>query len=224
MQRKIKQRSHRIRLIAFDLGGVVVPDATSAIHRQVADFLSVPQSDYERAVSVFHERVTTGDSTLLEFYTAILCEGGITAVTPRQALDEHLDAYRARVLDNGYIPATIRGVIEELKSRYTVVCLTNTEPEVADLNRRKGLYGLFHRAYLSTEMGMMKPSVGIYRRVLSDFDARGDELLFIDDNKENLRSSRELGIISILYKDPEQLRTDLASVLGVQEQRKANEP
>lgn len=201
----------RPRFIAFDLGGIIVPDATCHIHQGMTDLLHVTPHDFTAAFFRFHDRITDGSISLHEFYVAILGEWGIETVSPRDALDRHLSLYKDAVLSKGFAMCDL---LDELKEHHTVVCLTNTEKEVSDLNRRKGLYDLFDRAYISTEMGMLKPCEDIYRAMLDDLGARAEETVFIDDKEENVRSAATMGMISLRFENAEHLRASLAHMLS----------
>jgi HAD superfamily hydrolase (TIGR01509 family) len=62
--------------------------------------------------------------------------------------------------------------------------------------------------------GVSKPEPEIYLLALDRLGAEPGEAVFVDDQKDNIEASRSLGIHSILFRDSEQLREELA-LLGV---------
>jgi len=56
---------------------------------------------------------------------------------------------------------------------------------------------------------MVKPESEIYKLCLKRNNLLASESVFIDDNSNNVLAARELGIASILFSAPEQLRSDL---------------
>jgi len=55
----------------------------------------------------------------------------------------------------------------------------------------------------------MKPDPTYFRRALSRFGLRPGHCLFIDDPAQNTEVARSLGIPTVLFRSPEQLRGDL---------------
>ena len=52
----------------------------------------------------------------------------------------------------------------------------------------------FSKVFTSWEMGMRKPSVESYLRVAADIRVAPDDILFIDDNRENVAGARTAGL------------------------------
>ena len=53
---------------------------------------------------------------------------------------------------------------------------------------------------------MVKPEPDIYQHVLSTLDVEPDQVLFLDDNLDNVEGARELGIAAHLINDFDQLK------------------
>ena len=64
---------------------------------------------------------------------------------------------------------------------------------------------------ISGDVGVTKPHESIYRLLLERIGKPAGECLFIDDSQENVFAAQELGIKTILYRSPEQLKRDLES-------------
>ena len=52
---------------------------------------------------------------------------------------------------------------------------------------------IFDRHYLSYELGLVKPDVEIFERVLADLGLPGQRVLFLDDNQLNVDAARRAG-------------------------------
>jgi HAD superfamily hydrolase (TIGR01509 family) len=61
---------------------------------------------------------------------------------------------------------------------------------------------------------MRKPEREIYEYTLKRMGLRPEEVVFIDNFPMNLPTANRMGIHTILYRDPKQLRADLGR-LGV---------
>jgi 2-haloacid dehalogenase len=66
---------------------------------------------------------------------------------------------------------------------------------------------------ISGDVGIIKPDERIYRLLLERIDRPAGECVFIDDSEENVFAAEELGIRTILYRSPDQLRQELQGVL-----------
>lgn len=95
-------------------------------------------------------------------------------------------------------------LIEQLKRNYRVYLLSNTNIiHFNHYNRLlveetgKELKDYFHKVYLSFEMGIRKPQVEIFSRVLSENGLTPSETLFVDDSYEHVRAAQKLGIQTI---------------------------
>ena len=131
-------------------------------------------------------------------------------VETEQVVAHHLEIY---LRATARLDTRVLELVESLKRRYIVACLTNTEPEIGELNRRRGLYRPFQRAYLSTEIGLYKPGRAIFEWILRDLGCAGSEVVFTDDSEANVGGARAGGLHAIHYTDFDQFSTELARLL-----------
>lgn len=197
-----------ITTIIFDLGGIVVPEAGNSILEGMAMYLAIPQAELSAFTAPLKARLTTGEMGLREMYV-LLARGRGISLAAEDMLQMHIGLYRqfSTAMD-----ANILGLIEKLKQNHTVVCLTNTEKEIAEYNKANtGIFDYFHKAFISTDMGMKKPDKEIYQKVIQEMNCRPAETIFIDDNPDYTQGARTAGIDSILYRGFEQLTQRLLS-------------
>jgi 2-haloacid dehalogenase len=74
------------------------------------------------------------------------------------------------------------------------------------------MFDRFRDIVVSGDEKMMKPDPAIYRLALDRFGLRGDESVFIDDNRDNVAGAAALGIHAILFTDEPALRAELVSL------------
>ena len=60
--------------------------------------------------------------------------------------------------------------------------------------------------YWSCDLGITKDSPEFFERVLWDLKAEPSEILFIDDNRDNIMAASEVGIAGILFTDVKNLK------------------
>jgi HAD superfamily hydrolase (TIGR01509 family) len=154
--------------------------------------------------------LTEGRMTLHEFYARVARDAG-RPVDADAVVARHLAVYEAAT---GPLDAGVLALIQALRRRHVVACLTNTEVEVGRFNRERGLYRAFDRAFLSTELALHKPGRAIFDRAVADLGCSPDEAVFTDDKLENVTGARTAGLHGILYRDLASFSAELAERLG----------
>ena len=127
--------------------------------------------------------------------------------TPEELLQKHLEAYNA----NALIPnPEIDSLITKLQRNYLIACLTNTEPEIGESNRRNGIFDRFKPYdFLSNELRLRKPMPEIYIKVLRRINSKPSETVFIDDNSSYIQGARSVGLHTVHYNNSDQLKKEL---------------
>jgi putative hydrolase of the HAD superfamily len=98
-------------------------------------------------------------------------------------------------------------LLKHLRQNYRLAILTNTNelhwPRfIAEFELPEHVEYMF----ASHQLAMVKPEAGIYQHVLSTLDVEPDQVLFLDDNPDNIEGARELGIAAHLVNDFDQLK------------------
>ncbi len=115
-----------------------------------------------------------------------------------------------------HFSGAIAGSVEVLKAvhatnNYRLLALTNWSAELFPWARENfDFLSLFEDIMVSGEVKMKKPDPDIYLHLASTFgldDFSG--CLFIDDSERNVVAARKLGLDSIRFENPEQLRKAL---------------
>ena len=198
-----------IKVIIFDLGGVLVPEKGSLIENEIADYLGIDVLRLSELTRDLKPLATQGKINLIEVYSEII-KRLEKDIKQEDLLQKHFEIYKDFSMKKD---SEVLLLIENLKFRYRVVCLTNTEREIAELNRKNGLFDYFERAYISVDMGLMKPELEIYKRVLEDLGCLAEECLFIDDKLEYVEAAKKVGMNAIKFENLEQLKIDLQKEL-----------
>ena len=118
-------------------------------------------------------------------------------------------AWNAMLLD---IPAERIKLIKLLSQQYKVLLLSNTN-EVHfksfeaqfNLVAGVGIHEIFHKAYLSHEIGRRKPNKSTFEFILNDAKADAEETLFIDDTTIHVEGAESAGIRAYLLSSGEDI-------------------
>jgi putative hydrolase of the HAD superfamily len=99
--------------------------------------------------------------------------------------------------------------------KYIMAALNNESGEINEYRIKQfKLKDYFEVFFSSCYLGVRKPDIAIYRRVMDITQRDPSACVMIDDRELNLECARELGLKTILVKNLEQLKEDLAK-LGV---------
>lgn len=198
-----------IKAIIFDLGGIIVPEKGNQIRKELCKYLNIKEKTFLHLFNPQIKILTTGKITLLNFYSYLKKRLKLP-IKPRNILKEHLRLYKKYSTRKN---KKVINLIKELKRKYNVVSLSNTEIEIKNYNRRNGLFKIFDKKFNSTDLHLMKPDQEIFFKVLKTLKYTPKEVIFIDDKKINIIQARKIGINSILFKNFYQLKNNLTIML-----------
>lgn len=200
---------NNIKTVIFDFGGVLYDidfqAAVTAFKRLGVDDFSTL---YSKAVqSDLFEKFERGSITVQEFCREIRRYFGQNRLTDEQitnAWNQLLVGYKKSRLD----------FVEKLKSRYTVILLSNTNQIHYDyfsrqfrreFQTKKSLEDHFHHAFFSHQAGMRKPDIEFYEYALNQAGVNPEQALFIDDTPHNLPPAKALGIHAVYHDSGQEI-------------------
>lgn len=185
-----------VRVVCFDLGGVVVricngwEEGCAAAGLDVRAGEITPDS-IDGKSRLVHD-LTIGAIDGSAFFTA-LAEGVRGLYSP----DEFERVHMAWILGEY---AGVAGIIGALRDHphCVVACLSNTNhvhwDQMLGANgaRFPAIEAIEHR-HASHLLGLAKPDEAIYRAFERARNAAGDEILFFDDKQQNIKTARSIG-------------------------------
>ncbi len=102
------------------------------------------------------------------------------------------------------------GIAKSLKQNYKLVILSNFTKEWADyLVGSYKFNEIFDDMFWSFQKGIKKPTAEAYMQITDKFRVRPEECLLVDDKERNIKGARDVGMKTILYTDPEELKKQL---------------
>ncbi len=195
---------HRIKAIIFDWGGVLIDNPASGLLAYFANSLGVTGEALNNAFKKFAPEFQKGMISEDALWERLCSELGVQK-SYNPSLWE--DAFR-----QVYSPKKeMFSLASHLKDRgYKVGLLSNTE--MAAMNYfHEQQYDMFDVTVFSCAEGTRKPEKRIYEIALGRLGVQPDEAVFIDDRIDFIEGSGKLGINTILFKDPDQVKIELAS-------------
>lgn len=185
-----------IKTVLLDLGGVLI------------------DVDYQASARAFH---ALGFEDFAGLYSKAqqdrLFDGfEVGQLSPAAFRDRIRALFRSDITDGeidtcwnamlGHVPAARIALVEQLKARYQVLLLSNTnaihvpafEEILARENGLSDFKGLFHGAYYSCDIGLRKPHAEAFHHVLHAHGADPATTLFIDDSIQHVEGARAAGL------------------------------
>lgn len=203
-----------IKAVVFDMGGVIVRlnmDRCIGSFKELAGF-----EDIEDYLDKFHQKgfisdLEEGKTQPEDFYRECLKHSrpGTTLETVHYCFCSLLDGLEEDTLE----------LIRSLRGRYDLYVLSNNNPisrgYFRDMMKQEGLDTdkVFTKEFYSYELHLLKPSLEIYERVIEGVGARPEEILFIDDARDNIEAARALGIRTLWLKPGMDIRKEVEKIL-----------
>lgn len=199
-----------INTIIFDLGNVLVD--WSPMHVFGNYFDSEEKRNY------FFENICTPDWNEQQDEGRSIVEATLELIKKYPDWEQPIRDFYGRWTEmlKGPIHGTVE-IFRELKDsgKYKIYALTNWQAGLFDIALvRYNFLHWFDGRVVSGEEKMRKPFPQFYHKLLDRYHVKAYEALFIDDSLRNVKAAEELGIKSIHFQNPEQLKKELI-VLGV---------
>jgi putative hydrolase of the HAD superfamily len=190
-------------LLILDVGGVLVRHDNGLLYDRLAARCADPFAVRPLLPAAVHDEVIgCGRMTAADLHGRLVIEYGLAAT---------YEAFLVLWSSHFSEEPDMEPVVSALASRYRVVLFSNTNAaHWAHVTAYYPLLAAAHRAYLSHELGLVKPDPAAFRRVLELEDRRPDEAIFVDDRVENVVAARALGMAGIVFTGATSFRVSLA--------------
>lgn len=197
-----------IKTIIFDLGGVIVD---LDVKRTIDGFASLSGLSVQEVENLY------GSNPAFTHY-----EKGLIASTAFRSEAKklfHSEGVSDAMLDASWnamlvgVPKAKLELLRSLKERYQVMILSNTNAIHVDcinemitkVSEENSFDPFVHNVYYSHLLKLRKPEPEIYEHVIRENGLIGEETLFLDDNKKNIVSAKEVGLGAIHVEHPDQV-------------------
>lgn len=197
-----------INTIIFDLGNVLIDwNPKYVFDKMFQD---------EKKKQYFFENICTMEWNETQDAGRSIQEATEELVATHPDWKEYIEAYYGQWKDmlGGPIHDTVE-IFRELKEsgKFKLYALTNWSAELFPYALE--LYEFLHwfdGRVVSGEEKMRKPSPEFYHILLDRFNVTPGEALFIDDNFRNIQAAEEIGIKTIHFISPQQLKEELENL------------
>jgi putative hydrolase of the HAD superfamily len=193
-----------VELVLFDIGGVLGSNGWDREQRAAAvEHFHLDDEDFQYRHEETVGALESGQISLDEYLdVAVFCS---TRSFSRDEFKAFMFAQSEPWEDS---IAIVRALAE---TGAVEMATLNNESEELNVYRiaHFGLHTIFPTFYTSCWLGVRKPTLAIYQRVLGMTQADPACTLFVDDRLQNLAPAAGLGMKTIQFKNAAQLRNDL---------------
>ena len=192
------------KVLFVDIGGVCCDNPWTVLSEKLDARFGISSSS---TLPVFVREsvdLDIGRTDFRQFYERTIIEMGIPL-----ALEEFIGMHD----DSLSLKKDVCALLYEVRKRNRIrlVALSNMpEHTWSVLERRYSMADMFDDSVLSYSYSVIKPDPAIFDIALRKEDIGAEEALFVDDRKENVEAAGRIGIQSILFTSPGQLRKDLS--------------
>ena len=198
-----------IRAIFWDVGGVIVRTHDWSGRSRWEKQIGLQPHELERLVfsGAMGKRAALGQASADDVWTWVLNHLGLPE-SDRLSLQRDF-------FDGDEVDEELVAFIRSLRSKYLTGVISNAWPEARRwLENEWRIADAFDQIVISSEVGVAKPDPGIFHLALDGLEVTPKESVFIDDFDANVKAAREIGIHSILFRDPEQAINELRELIG----------
>lgn len=194
-----------IRGIAFDWGGIFTEgtfDSDAILN--LATLCGVSSERIERPYLELMEEFEAGAFDMAEFTARFQQEAGLAVDAGR---------FRQTFLGSGRERREMYQLLASIPDRYSVAVLSNNVPELCDKVRDDERMGRVEKFLFSNELGIRKPDPRAFEALAKAMRLRPEEIVFIDDNADNIAACRRMGFAGVHLRQFEQFRRELKELL-----------
>ena len=196
-----------VKAIIFDFGGVLSDEGfrngLTAIARQ--NGLDT-EAFFQKAKEMIYEAgYVTGRVDERAYWEKLREETGIKG---------HDAELREAILTRFVLRPRMIEEVDRLRSAgYLVVLLSDQTNWLDELDEGAGIYRHFDYVFNSFKMGISKREPSLFDLVVDKAGVRPGEVVFIDDNSDNLQVARDQGWQTILFRDMAAFERELEALL-----------
>jgi putative hydrolase of the HAD superfamily len=192
-----------IKVIGFDIGGVILSNCWSnEARKSICNQFNLTIDKEKMGKTYFRllDQYTVGKITEQEFFTNMIQDNSFNLKKVKQLMRQQ-----------NYVqyPEVMR-LLPQLKTTYQIALMNNEGKEWNEYRLRKfGLRKYTNHIISSCDINKMKPYKNYFQHCLKQLKIKPHQLLFIDNSIENIEAAHHLGIKTILFKNPHQLKIQL---------------
>ncbi len=197
----IAKPQNNVKAIVFDFGGVIVTTDKAKTIKFLTDSFQVSKKELKQILLEW-KQILSNEGNEKEFWINYAKSTGVSLPPGWHSKFEKVTSFTD-------IPGMIPLVKNLQTLGYQTPMLSNIQKYQANVVRRFEYYSFFDPVLLSYEIGVEKPDKEAFNILLNQLQLTPTEIIFIDDQRENIQAAKEIGIDAIHFTSPRQLCEEL---------------
>jgi len=192
-----------IKLIIFDLGGVVLDVPSDIYVRYLSKASGLSESSIRQIVTEYSLVLESGNWGLKQFEQNV---GKALGIGPAKVMWLTFFQKHAKLNED------VVKIAIDLSKIYKIAFLSNNESarfNYAEKRIMDKIMHVFSYRFLSYRIGAVKPNKYIYDYAIKKTGLKPQEILFIDDMPVNVIGARAAGMKAVQFTNARQLKLDL---------------
>jgi epoxide hydrolase-like predicted phosphatase len=196
-----------IKAVIFDYGGVMRLSHDDTI--KIAKTYGISRQDFLEKAMPFLDLFRLGLMSENNFWKKV------SFVLGKNVPKNSKELWREDTKVMSLYPAMVDFVKQLRKKKIKTAVLSNTIKPHVEITKKKGGYKYFDKVILSCEVGLVKPDPKIYLLAVKKLKVKPNQCIYIDDKELNLEPAHNLGMKTILAKNPKQVINDVSTILNL---------
>ena len=193
--------------VIFDFGGVLAEEGFREGMKAIGRDNGLDPEDFYRISSdlVYQTGYITGGCDEHSYWNAIRQKTGVKG-------DDQ--EFREEILKRFKLRPEMTAMVEKIKSSGFIVAVLSDQTNWLDeLDQRTPFHHYFDYVFNSFHLKKTKRDPSIFRDVCALLDLRPGEVLFVDDNLENIKRSISQGLRAIHFKGVREFRIEIKKII-----------
>ena len=193
-----------IKLIIFDVGGVIDTFDEKYYIRYICRKLKIDQKEFKEALIPLLDKMEVSKISLDEM---------LYRLSQRFNISKEKLEWGSAFSKLNCVNTNVVKLMARLSKHYNIAILTNVSRSRHEMKMGRYLEKVkYDRIFASCYLKMNKPHAKIYRFVLKKMKVKANEAIFIDNLERNVAGARKVGIKSIQFKGYAQLAHSLKKI------------
>lgn len=188
----MQRKPSTIRIIIFDVGGVLCRDIEKHMMRDIAKKYKLSYKEVMKIRGKWWQLYATDTISEKEYWQGFLQDSGIR---------EDWSKFRTLPYKRYIIPIkSMLPILQKLHKRYVLYILSDHAREwFAYAQKQEDFSSYFQGMFFSYEYKSLKEEKKLFQKALEEIKCRPTEILFVDNSKRNIALAKEYGMETILF-------------------------
>lgn len=203
-----KNKNKNIKTVVFDFGGVIELNESEDPIKSISELIGVPFEEFRQAYFKYNHLSNVENISWEDVIVKVVATFDTSPETERKVRALVCDYRQKRKINTELL--ALFPVLKKLGLKVGI--LSNSTSDLRQRLHEEKIIDLVDEVIISAEIGFQKPHKEAFQVAFEKLQVKPEEMVFVDDSAKSLEKSAEIGYVPILFKNNEQLKSDLRNV------------